>query len=141
MAWPLPTAQGGGADLAVTVSPPHGVQPGLQQRYTVSVTNNGPDDATSVQLDSPMPAGLSFHHNSGDCTTGYPCSFASIPAGQTRTVTTDVWVPRTYVAPDPATFSATATSATADPASTNNSTSVPAPLLQSLFANGFDCGS
>jgi len=140
-AWPLPTLPAGGADLAVTVAPPHGVQPGLQQRYTVSVTNNGPDDATSVQLDSPMPAGITFHHNSGDCTTGYPCSFASIPAGQTRTVTTDVCVPRNYAAPDPATFSATAASATADPASANNSASVLVPLLQSLFANGFDCGS
>ena len=107
----------------------------------MSVTNNGPDDATSVQLDSPMPAGLVFHHNSGDCTTGYPCSFASIPAGQTRTVTTDICVPRSYIAPDPATFGASASSATADPAPANDSASVLVPLLQSMFADGFDCGS
>jgi uncharacterized repeat protein (TIGR01451 family) len=117
------------------------VRPGLQQRYTVSVTNNGPDDATSVQLDSPMPAGLVFHHNSGDCTTGYPCAFATIAVGQTRTVTTDVCVPRGYVAPDPATFSAGASAATVDPTSTNDSASVLVPLLQSMFADGFDCGS
>jgi uncharacterized repeat protein (TIGR01451 family) len=140
-AWPLPVAQGGGADLAITLTPPQSVRPGLQQRYTVSVTNNGPDDATSVQLDSPMPAGLVFHHNSGDCTTGYPCSFASIPAGQTRTVTTDICVPRSYIAPDPATFGASASSATADPAPANDSASVLVPLLQSMFADGFDCGS
>ncbi|WP_395684177.1 hypothetical protein [Dokdonella sp.] len=140
-AWPLPVPPGGGADLAVTVSPPQGVRPGLQQRYTVSVTNNGPDDATSVQLDSPMPAGLVFHHNSGDCTTGYPCAFATIAVGQTRTVTTDVCVPRGYVAPDPATFSAGASAATVDPTSTNDSASVLVPLLQSMFADGFDCGS
>jgi uncharacterized repeat protein (TIGR01451 family) len=138
-AWPLPTT-GGGADLAVTITPPAVVQPGLQQRYTVRVTNNGPDDASNVQLDSAMPAGISFHHNSGDCTTGYPCAFPTLPVGQTRTVTTDVCVPRSYVAPDPASFNATANSATADPSSTNNSASADVPLVSSPFADGFDCG-
>jgi len=117
------------------------VQPGLQQRYTVSVTNNGPDDAANVQVNSSIPAGLAFHHNSGDCTTGYPCTFPSIPVGQTRTVTTDVCVPRNYAAPDPAAFSASANSSTNDPTPANNSTSVFVPLLQSLFADGFDCHS
>jgi len=140
-AWPLPVGAGGGADLALTLTPPHGVQPGLQQRYTVSVTNNGPDDAANVQVNSSIPAGLAFHHNSGDCTTGYPCTFPSIPVGQTRTVTTDVCVPRNYAAPDPAAFSASANSSTNDPTPANNSTSVFVPLLQSLFADGFDCHS
>lgn len=138
-AWPLPTT-GGGADLAVTITPPQVVQPGLQQRYTVTVTNNGPDDAANVQLDSTMPAGIGFHHNSGDCTTGYPCALTTIPAGQTRTVTTDVCVPRSYVAPDPVSFSASANSATGDPTSTNNSATATAPLVSSPFADGFDCG-
>ncbi|MGN6519029.1 MAG: hypothetical protein ACTHK2_06365 [Dokdonella sp.] len=138
-AWPLP-AGAGGADLAVTITPPQGVTPGLQQRYTVTVANDGPDDATNVQLESTLPAGIAFHHNSGDCTTGYPCAFPTIPAGGSVTVTTDICVPRSYTAPDPVAFNASVTSATGDPSSGNNDASATAPLVLSLFADGFDCG-
>jgi uncharacterized repeat protein (TIGR01451 family) len=49
------------ADLAVTkvVSDPH-PKVGDTITYTVNVTNNGPDTATSVEVSDALPAGLSF---------------------------------------------------------------------------------
>ncbi|MFI4969607.1 MAG: hypothetical protein ACHP7D_05335, partial [Lysobacterales bacterium] len=139
-AWPLPVSQGGAsADLAVTITPPAHVGPGLELGYTITVTNNGPDAATNVQLASPPPTGLTFEGNSGDCTTGFPCVFASIPSGATRIVTSSACVARNYASPDPVPFTATVSSDISDPTPGNNSANVSAPLVLSLFADGFDC--
>jgi len=140
-AWPLPTAAAGGADLAVTVTPPASVVPGLQTQYTVSVTNNGPDSAGNVQLASPTPAGLGFAGNSGDCTSAFPCAFATLPSGATRTVTSRACVARNYGGPNPVPFTASISADTSDPAPANNAANVSAALVaDSLFADGFDCG-
>lgn len=141
-AWPLPTGLApSGADLSVAVTPPLHVVPGLQLNYTISVTNNGPEPADNVQLTSPIPAGLTFAGNSGDCTSGFPCTFATLPVGATRTVTTRACVARHYTAPDPVPFGASASADTADPATANNSADASAAVLaDALFADGFDCG-
>jgi len=139
-AWPLPVSQGGAsADLAVTIGPPAAVVRGLEQEYTISVTNNGPDAASNVQLASPTPAGLTFVANGGDCTGAYPCVFASIPSGATRTVTTTACVSRSYGRPDPVPFTASVGADTTDPVASNNSATASAPLASSVFADGFDC--
>jgi uncharacterized repeat protein (TIGR01451 family) len=139
-AWPLPVGTGGNtADLAVTIAPPTVAEPGLQLNYTITVTNHGPATATNVQLTSPTPAGLTFVGNSGDCTTGFPCVFASIPAGTTQTVTSSACVSRGYTAPDPVPFTASVSSDTTDPIPGNNSANAASPLVLSLFADGFDC--
>ena len=139
-AWPLPVSQGGtGADLAVTITPPVSAGPGLQLNYTITLTNNGPDPATNVQLASPTPVGLTFKTNSGDCTTGFPCLFRGIPSGATRTVTSSACVARSYISPDPVPFTASVSSDTPDPTPGNNTASVGSPLVLSLFADGFDC--
>ncbi len=138
-AWPLPTAATSGADLAVTVTPPASVVPGLQLNYTISVTNNGPDPASNVQLASPTPTGLSFAGNSGDCTSAFPCTFATLPSGATRTVTTRACVARTYSGPNPVPFTASVGADTSDPTPVNNSANASAPVTDSLFADGFDC--
>ena len=141
-AWPLPVGQGGdSADLAVTITPPAAVQPGLQLDYTITVTNNGPSTASNVQLDSPMPAGLTFGANSGDCSGAFPCVFPSIAAGASQTVTTRACVARAYTAPDPVPFTASVGSDTTDPVPGNNSASVTAPLVLAMFADGFDCSA
>lgn len=137
-AWPLPVGQGGdSADLAVTLTPPAGVEPGMETSYTIRVTNNGPDAATNVQLASPLPADLSFRSNGGDCTTAFPCTFPSLAAGATLSVTT-----RACVKPDlagPAALTASVGSDTTDPIAANNSANAQVPLIPVIFADGFDC--
>jgi uncharacterized repeat protein (TIGR01451 family) len=138
--WPLPVSQGGsGADLAVTIAPPAKAGPGLELAYTITVTNNGPDAATNVQLASPTPIGLTFGANSGDCTTAFPCLFATIPSGETRSVTSTACVARGYTGPDPVPFDASVSADSTDPVPGNDSANADAPLVLSLFADGFDC--
>jgi uncharacterized repeat protein (TIGR01451 family) len=139
-AWPLPVGQTDpGADLAVTIAPPTDVVPGLERSYTITVTNNGPDPASNVQLTSPTPTGLTFVANSGDCTSGFPCMFASIPSGAVRTVTSMACVSRTYGRPDPVPFTASVSADTIDPLPANNDANATTPLVLSMFADGFDC--
>jgi uncharacterized repeat protein (TIGR01451 family) len=138
-AWPLPVGEGGQADLEVAIDVPTGPPPGLEFDYSITVTNNGPATATNVQLASPMPVGLTFRNNSGDCTSGFPCIFASIAPGASQTVTTRACVARDYSGPNPVPFTASVSAATTDPVTSNNAANVDAPLLLSLFADGFDC--
>ncbi|WP_348058214.1 DUF11 domain-containing protein [Dokdonella sp.] len=138
-AWPLPVSQGGGADLAVTITPPDRVTPGLEMHYSITVTNNGSDAAVNVQLASPTPAGLTFGSNTGDCTTAFPCVLGTLAAGETRNVTTSACVSRTYTLPAPVPLTASVDSDTTDPVPGNNSASASAPLVLSVFADGFDC--
>lgn len=138
-AWPLPTEPTGEqADLAVAVTPPAGVEPGMELAYSISVTNNGPDAATNVRLTSALPLGLTFKVNGGDCTGGFPCVFASLAPGETKTVTTRACASHGYINAG-TTFAASATSDTSDPDATNNDAEATAPLIAVLFADGFDC--
>ncbi len=138
-AWPLPTAPASGADLAVTLDGSQGIVPGHNAVFTITVTNNGPDPADNTQLSATLPDGLGLMGNAGDCTSGFPCDFGTLDAGETRQVTTTLCVPSDYSTPSPVPFSVAVGSDTSDPDSGNNS----AELLLStptyiLFANGFD---
>ncbi len=54
-------------DLAVTVSADNDVAAvGMQLDYTVTLTNNGPSDATGVVLNDTLPAGVTFVSDSTD---------------------------------------------------------------------------
>ncbi len=138
-AWPLPQPAGGGADLAVSIAPQAAdARPGNEFFYTTTVTNNGPDAATNVQLSSMIPAGFSFKSNAGDCTSGFPCAFPTLAVGDSVEVTTGLCLPSDYSATD-VFVEASATSDTTDPDPSNND--VTASLIANLegFANGFDC--
>jgi uncharacterized repeat protein (TIGR01451 family) len=139
-AWPLPTGPtSANADIAVAITAPAYAEPGTRATYTITVTNNGPDGATDVALDSPMPAGVTFAGNSGDCTTAFPCAFTSIAAGVTQTVVTSVCVPRAYSGANPIPLSATANATEADLVNTNNDAGANMPVLaDSLFFDGFE---
>jgi uncharacterized repeat protein (TIGR01451 family) len=137
-AWPLPQPSGDSADLAVTIAQPTGVEPGLEFDYTVTVTNNGPDDANNVSLDSTLPAGFTSKGNSGDCTTAFPCVFPTLASGASVEVTVAACVPRDYVT-DPLVLNASVASDTTDPDSGNDSAAANVPLVIPLFADGFDC--
>jgi uncharacterized repeat protein (TIGR01451 family) len=113
----------GAADLSITKSAPASVQAGASLTYTIQVTNNGPNAASSVVLSDPLPAGTTFvsatggmscSHNSGvvNCTT------AQIASGSSATVLLTVTAPQQAT-----TLSNTASvsSATTDPNGSNNS--------------------
>jgi len=137
-AWPLPQPAGGSADIAVTVEADPDVRPGNEFFYTTTVTNNGPDAASNVQLASPLPGtGFTFKSNTGDCTTGFPCAFPTLAAGDSVTVTTGMCVPFNFTADVVVDVSASST--TGDPNPNNNSASGTVLTILEGFGNGFDC--
>jgi len=139
-AWPLPTGQtGDGADLAVAVEAPAAFEPGFELAYTVTITNHGPAAATGVRLDSALPAGMSFAGNAGDCSGAYPCTFASLAPGGTKTVRTRACVAHAYAGPAPATLSASVSADTPDPDASNDAADATLALIPVMFADGFDC--
>jgi len=86
------------ADLSVDVSVDSNSQAAYSHfPYTVTVTNNGPDDVTDVQFSMNAANHLTFVSgslsNSADCTrdsdSRVTCRFASLAAGDTRQFTVD----------------------------------------------------
>jgi uncharacterized repeat protein (TIGR01451 family) len=81
------------ADVAVVKTAPATAVAGTNVTYAITVTNNGPNPAASVQLTDTIPAGttfVSFGQSSGpafNCTTGatVTCTLASLPSGSTGT--------------------------------------------------------
>jgi uncharacterized repeat protein (TIGR01451 family) len=51
------------------------------------VANNGPDTATNVVIDDPMPVGATFVSASAPCSTGFPCTLGDLPSGGSAIVT------------------------------------------------------
>lgn len=80
------------ADLVINKSGDTTTTPGSTVVYSISISNNGPSDASTVELKDQFPTGLSFNSNTGDCslTSTAPsevgCSFALIPVGESRSV-------------------------------------------------------
>ena len=112
------------ADLQVTKTGPASVNPGNQVTYTITVLNNGPSHATSVYLDDPLPPGTGFVSATAPCAAGFfsPCSLGTINAGSSVTITVVLNVPGGYVGSS-LTNTATATTSTPDPNTSNNTSS------------------
>ncbi len=115
------TTLGAEADLAITKSGPATAIAGTQVTYDITVTNNGPSDATSVSVADPTPAGYTFASATAPCAGGFPCALGTVAAGANVAfqVTYDI---------DPATTggvtnTATVSSATTDPNGANDSAS------------------
>ncbi|HET8773146.1 MAG TPA: hypothetical protein VFP80_05125 [Thermoanaerobaculia bacterium] len=81
------------ADLAVEKLGPSEAPAASDVSYSIAVTNVGPDDASSVSLSDPVPAGMSFVSATQDtgpsfaCDSTVNCTIASLPAGATATFT------------------------------------------------------
>src|SRR5919198_1865247 len=113
-----------GAEMSITkVGSPNPVNVGQDLTYTITTTNNGPDDATTVVVNDSVPAGVSITSataSQGTCTvTGQDvsCDLGTITATQSATVTLVV-VPGTA---GQLSNTAQVTSAVTDPDPTNNS--------------------
>ncbi|HEX6834357.1 MAG TPA: DUF11 domain-containing protein [Rudaea sp.] len=126
--WPLPNAAiATSADVAVTASGPSTATAGSNVSYTFNVRNNGPNTASNVVLSDPAPAGLTLVSVAGSC-TALPCTFPSLAAGDTRSVTATFTVSSsidTTTVPAPKiSNTATVTSGVADSTPINNSSTV-----------------
>ncbi|TWD82228.1 putative repeat protein (TIGR01451 family) [Kribbella amoyensis] len=113
------------ADLVVTkktVTKP--VVAGQPVTYQVTVRNDGPSDARSVQLADDVPASLTAvaaETSAGSCTVNQGairCAIGDLTTGSTATVTVNATVDPTATAP--ITNAATASSSTSDPDPDNN---------------------
>ena len=128
------------ADPQITKAGPATAVPGTNVVYTITVTNAGPSDATTVTVTDPTPPGLTFVSNSGACTTAFPCALGTLSPAATRTITATFAVPSGYTTPNPITNTATVTSATPPAISTSATTNTPvaAPVtdLQITKTNG-----
>ena len=127
-------------DVAVAKSGPPSVTAGQTATYTLTITNNGPDSATSVLLDDTLPAPMtvaSFAFDSGatpsGCSTGttsVSCSWNSLGNLQSATFTL---IANVNGAADGSTLTntVTATSAGADSNPSNNSAPTTATAIGS----------
>jgi uncharacterized repeat protein (TIGR01451 family) len=94
-AWYLPAP----ADLAVKINAPSMFPKGSNAKFDVTITNNGPADASTVRLLKPSPAGTTFVSEAQiagptlTCANPHPggtgnttCSIATLPAGASATI-------------------------------------------------------
>ncbi|RYE16789.1 MAG: DUF11 domain-containing protein [Sphingobacteriales bacterium] len=84
---------GGSADLAITNTVSSGpYYTGQPVTYTVSVSNNGPGEATGVVISDLLPASLTYNSNNAPAGTSYNATtgewtIATLTNGQTQTIT------------------------------------------------------
>ncbi len=107
------------ADLSITKTGPSAILAGQNIVYTVTVTNNGPSQATALTITDPTPAGLTFVSNTGACTTAYPCAAPILGSGQSLTITSTYSI--YYGATGSISNTASVSATTADPTPANNS--------------------
>ena len=79
-------------DLAITkTADPNPVSVGGELTYSLTVTNNGPEEATNVVVTDDLPAGLTFdraNSSQGSCSGSGPvtCNLGSIPSGSAAAI-------------------------------------------------------
>ena len=118
------------ADMSVTISAPSSVAPNASLPYTITVTNNGPANATGVTMSDPVPAGLQpigisgpgceIQLNVGTGQYTVFCSVGALANGASATITYSVTPTATGTLTNTATVAATQT----DPNTANNTATV-----------------
>ncbi|MEA2238687.1 MAG: hypothetical protein QOC81_3411 [Thermoanaerobaculia bacterium] len=122
----------GSADLTITKAGPASSSAGSTLSYTITVTNNGPSDAAAVTVTDATPANTTFVSNSGACVSAFPCALGTMTPGQSKTITSDFSVSPSFTGSTIAN-SANATSSTADPITSNNTSTA-----TTTFSGGAD---
>lgn len=107
------------ADIVMVKSGPVSATAGQNTTYTLTVSNNGPSNATGVTVTDTPGAGLTFVSASGACST-LPCTIATLNVGTPATISAVYAVDPNATGSVSNTASATATGIT-DPAGANNS--------------------
>jgi uncharacterized repeat protein (TIGR01451 family) len=116
------------ADLLLTKAGPPSAARGSTVTYTLTVSNNGSDDASTVVIDDPTPQRLTFVEATPPCTAGFPCTLGTLNAEASVTVQVTFAIPATYDGPDPIVNTATVASTTTDPNPGNNMVSISTPV-------------
>src|SRR5690606_18232233 len=114
--------------------------------YTISVTNNGPDDATDVTIEDIVPAGITAANvtwtgPNGAGTGNINETFANVAVGQTLTYTVTMPIPANFDQTADLVNTVTVTSDTPDPnpecaGCTDTNTPAPSANLTVLKSNG-----
>jgi uncharacterized repeat protein (TIGR01451 family) len=107
-------------DLSLQMTGPASVARGDNVAYSITLSNAGPSTAHTVSIADVTPAGLTFVSNTGDCTTAFPCAFATLAPGETKHITATFTVPVDYAGASPIVDTATVTSADTETATANN---------------------
>ena len=133
------------ADLAISNSAPSMAPSGSAIAYTITVFNNGPDTANSVNIADAIPAGTTFATvaiSSGSCTapafggTGtVTCTVPSVGMNSGDTVVETLAVNVTAAAGSTITDTATVSAATFDPNSANNSATATTSVISGGLAS------
>lgn len=118
------------ADMGIVKAGPDRAAPGTDVTYTITVVNNGPNDASTVQVDDALPGTMTFvslTQLSGptlSCTSGQTvsCTAATFPAGATATMSLVGHLPSNTPAGTDFTNTATVTSSNDQTAENNSST-------------------
>jgi uncharacterized repeat protein (TIGR01451 family) len=122
---------GGSADLSITKtdSPDPVLVDGLFT-YTITVTNNGPDDAKNVVVSDDLPSGVTFDSASSECsgTTNVTCDLGTLAVDASATVEINVIANKAGTVKNTATAGSSANDPNPDNNSDTTSTTVnPAP--------------
>ena len=114
------------ADLSITKTAPATIVAGNQLSYTITVTNNGTDNATNVVVTDGLPAGVTYVSSSIPC-SGVPltCNVGTLANGASTTFTVQVQVPANFLASHTPNITNTAsvTADQLDPNTANNTAS------------------
>jgi uncharacterized repeat protein (TIGR01451 family) len=127
----LTVTAGAGADLAITITAPSNIALGADLPYVITVTNNGPQDATGVVMTDPVPGNLNplMVVASETCTrlvnigtgqTTLSCAIGALANGASTQISYHV----TPTVAGSLTNTATVAGSTTDPNMNNNSASV-----------------
>jgi uncharacterized repeat protein (TIGR01451 family) len=135
------TVAAASADLSITKTGPATAGSNSDITYTISVSNAGPNSASSVVVSDVLPAGLTFVSatpSQGSCsgTTTVTCSLGTMNLSASATISLVAHTPINF-----SSFSNTATvsSATADPTPANNTSTAstaPAATIPTLSTLG-----
>jgi len=130
-----------GADLDIANNAPSAALSGSTLTYSITVTNNGPDAASNVNIQDAIPAGTNFNSvatTSGSCTAPAPggagtvnCTAPALASGSaiTETLTVNVTAGLLSTITDTATVSSTTFDPTSNTSATATTTVVGMPTI------------